>query len=93
MKTIADLKRAMIAGSKWACYNHIYQTDMGIRQVSKTDSVKVAFMTRKDGVWINSYFNWPSKKDVEFEGDKVNIYWEETKNTERKLALTYTKAD
>jgi hypothetical protein len=92
MKTLADFKRALTVGSKWHTFNHLYQADMGIREVSKTQSNCVYFKTtRPDGSICDSRIDFPSADNVEFaDDDKVNIY---TFNPHdgRRLILTYTR--
>lgn len=100
MKKLSDLKRSMVPGSKWHCYNHLYQSDMGIRLISRANSTCVYFWSyRGDAITekFESRFDWPKSENVVFNFDRVDIYAEYKYNlgaeeiTERKLILTYTK--
>ena len=85
MNTLADLKRAMVVGTAWHCYNHLFEKDMGTRRVSRVMSNKVAFETiRPDGSMVDSWFDFPKSKDIEFIGGHAA-----TISYDGKLGLTY----
>lgn len=83
MKTLADFKRAMVIGSKWSCFNHLYHSDMGVRTCAHVDTVKFGFKSDK-GI---SFCDWPRAADLKIEDGAVNIYgkW----GDEVRLKLTY----
>lgn len=93
MKSLADLKREMKVGSKWHCFNHLYGADMGIREVSRSNSVCVYFWTVRNDKRFECRLEWPKSDEVVFENDKVHIYENETTTTPRQLVLTYTKEE
>lgn len=71
MKTIADIKRAMILGSQWHCIHHGFspnwtETDMGIRPISIVQSNSVAFKTSKG---TDSWIQFPKKAQVIFHNE------------------------
>lgn len=88
MKTLADLKRAMVIGSKWHTFHVLYEVrDLGIREIGFRDTVKVGF---KKGDNF-SYFDFPTADLVEFHGDEVRVYVPADKynDTPKRHILTY----
>jgi hypothetical protein len=51
MYSLAQFKRDLTIGSKWHCYNHWFNTDMGIRPVSIKQRNAVAFKTGSGNSW------------------------------------------
>ena len=97
MKSIADIKRTMKEGTRWHCYNHRYERDMGIRKVGKTNTVNFAFLkntgTEEKSIWQLSYCSWPSLNEVEFHGDGFTISRNMAYDNEEpdfQKVLTYT---
>jgi hypothetical protein len=97
MKTLADFKRAMKVGTRWSGYNHLYKSNMGVREVSKVKSTSFAFrMQKDDGSFVDSWCDFPKAPNIEFMDDgtvniyaETNYYFGSEHNTERKLLLSY----
>lgn len=90
MKTLADIKRAMTVGSKWECFNHLYNTDMGTRPVSKKSSDHVTFETvRNDGEIVHSRFDFPKASQVRFSEDGLAFTVSYDKDGVSKDKLSY----
>lgn len=87
MKTIVDLKKRMIIGSKWHCFNHFFKIDLGIGKVSKVTQKRVYFLREKRGEKFETWFSWPKKKQIIIEGEQFHLY----SKVMKKLVLTYTK--
>lgn len=87
LKTLADFKRAMRPGIRLHTINHNTGRDMGIREVSRTNSQHFALKTEKhDGTWEHSYCRWPKAADCQISADAVVILSPST----RTPVLTYT---
>lgn len=99
MKTVADFKRKAILGSTWKCIMEMgkfigYEDETGIakfeklekeREVSVVQSNMIAFKTQKDeGVFVNSWIEYPKAKNVKFPNENTMEVYEEN-----KLLLTY----
>lgn len=65
MKTLADLKRMMVVGSKWHGHHHLQNRDMGVKEVSKIQSKAVAFHTQMGDSWLE----FPKAKSIAFHTD------------------------
>lgn len=89
MKTLADFKRALTLGSKWSCYNHLYNSDMGVREVSMVRSNSFGFrVIRESGEEVTSLCDFPKASDIEITSNgTVNIYgiWRDS----RRIKLSY----
>lgn len=88
MKTIADIKRKMIVGTKWhalwKCRN--VENDMGIRLLGKVNTVSFGFnSTRHPGEY--SWCDWPKKEEVTFLSE--NSF----KIKQGDIELIYTKVE
>lgn len=101
MKTIADIKRAIVVGAKFHTMFHRLPTgkydenglaiytdkDLGIREVSVSQSNSFAFKSVKpDGSTSNSWCDWPKKDQVKFIDEKSF----QIVNPDGKPILTYT---
>jgi hypothetical protein len=66
MKTIADIKRKLVVGSKWSCLWECRNTgkDMGIREVAVVQSNSFGFRNPETG--NVSWCDWPKKSEVVF---------------------------
>lgn len=85
MKTLADFKRAMSVGTKWEGFNHYYNSSLGVRECSKSQTDSFAFRTEKGE---NSWSDYPKAKDIKFlEDGTVEIY--KTWHNEYRLMLSY----
>lgn len=97
MKTLADFKRAMIIGSRWKGFNHMYNKPIETREVSHVRTSDFAFNhPREDGTFVSSWASFPTARNIEFLADgTANIYAESNYNIgserihERKLILSY----
>ena len=90
MKSVADIKRAMVLGSKWKAFHHPFSKDMGIREIGKVMSNQVAFKTETGSL---SYIDFPKKKDVVFNSpDSFTIFYTDDVNRGKPEAvLTYER--
>lgn len=88
MKTIADIKRAFVLGSKWRTVNHILDKDFGIREISVVQSSQVAFKTMYQGMVTDSWISFPKSRNVVFNSDSSFTVMSD----DGRKVLTYTKA-
>ena len=67
MKTIADLKRKLVVGSKWHTVWKCRDTesDMGVRKVNRIQSNSFGFESKKHP-GESSWCDWPKKSEVPF---------------------------
>ena len=71
MRTLADVKRRMVQGSRWRCIRVFNDNeDMGVREIAKARTNAVAF--RSPGGKL-SWLWWPEAKEVRVEGNTVTI--------------------
>lgn len=71
MRTLADVKRRMVQGSRWRCIRVFNDNeDMGVREIAKAQTNAVVF--RSPGGKL-SWLWWPKAKEVRAEGNTVTI--------------------
>ena len=89
MKNLADLKRAMIAGSKWEAI-HFQGNNLGIREIAIVRATQVGFRTNKGSI---SWVSFPKSKDIKFTKGWVefwcNWYVNNTLKTQKVALLKY----
>lgn len=83
MKTLADIRRAMVVGSKWHCFNHLFNKDMGVREISIKRTNAVAFKTGAGNSWIE--FPKASEVKIHEDGNGFDVFDNEV------ILLTYKK--
>lgn len=91
MKTLTDFKNKIQVGVKIHAYNHDYKIDYGVREVSIRKTCTFALKTKRDGVYVDSYCEFPKREDIEFSGNCATIFWKV--DGIRKPILTYTFLD
>jgi hypothetical protein len=72
MKSIADIKRKLVVGSKWSCLWECRNEgkNMGTREVNHVQSNSFGFRTIKAGGEVTtSWCDWPKKSEVVFMSD------------------------
>ena len=71
MKTLGDVKRKMMLGSRWRCVQ-LFEggQDLGVREIGKVQKNAVAFL-RADGKL--SWLWWPKAKDVKVEENTFTL--------------------
>lgn len=72
MKTLSDLKRVMVKGSKWEAV-HFNGNHLGIREVVEVYTNKIGFKMDNGRV---SYVYFPKAKDINFNNGWVE-FWRE----------------
>ena len=92
IKTIADFKRAMVPGTKWAA-THAYigknptpEKSLGTRECGLNNTVNFAFKTDRGTL---SYCSWPKKAEFSTENNGKTIVITQ----ENFCRLTYTLVD
>jgi len=88
--SLSDLKKSLTIGSKWSCFNHILNKDLGVREVSKIQSKSVAFkVPDAKSSWLGeSWLEFPKASEIKFNDDGGF-----TIVKGGKPLLTYKKAD
>lgn len=69
MKSLADIKRAMQVGSVWHGYSHLFNEDLGEREISIRQTNMVAFKTPKKGTeneFSDSWWEFPKASNIKF---------------------------
>ncbi len=67
---LADLKRAMIPGSKWETI-HYRGGIKGVRTIAKANSVGVKFRNAEDQ---ESYLDWPKASEMRFVDGWIELW-------------------
>ncbi len=82
MRTLAELKRKIVLGTKLHTFNHWYNKDMGIREIGHVQSNSFAFKTDHNTL---SWCEFPKAKELIFEDtNKFTIL------VDNEPCLTYT---
>jgi hypothetical protein len=88
MKTLADFKRKIKEGVQLETFNHYLNASFGTRKVSIVQSNSFALETIKEGEKVDSWFEYPKAKDIEFiDSNTACIFWE--LRGQRAKVLTY----
>ena len=103
IKNLADLKRAIRAGYPIDCTRHqfagrdaqgniiIKDIVMPRRIISRCQTNSFAIATEKDGKLTDSWCEYPSAKNVEFNGNSVTIFVQDHLNNGPRIkSLTYS---
>ena len=73
MRTVADFRRAAVAGSRWVCVNHLHPHVSGERLVTRAGPSVLSYTaTKADGsVVTNGRMEIPRASAVRIEGDTI----------------------
>lgn len=89
MKTIAELKRKLIVGTKLHAFNHWLNQDLGVREIGHVQSNSFAFNTEKNGEIVLSWCMYPKTNEVVFPIDNENQFIIINPDNKKQI-LTYT---
>jgi hypothetical protein len=72
MRTVADFRRAAVAGSVWQCTNHIHPHVSGERRITGgTKALKYTGAKADGTTFSNGSMDIPRRADVRIEGDSI----------------------
>tara|TARA_R110002020_G_scaffold37165_3_gene112259 strand:- start:4172 stop:4444 length:273 start_codon:yes stop_codon:yes gene_type:complete len=67
MKSLADIKRAMVVGSEWEAYSYFGGKSMGVAPIHRVQKNAVTFMRNiGNGKQAESWFRFPKASEVDF---------------------------
>lgn len=88
MKTLADFRRAAVAGSRWNCVNNLHPHVSGLRVITRGKSVLSFDAQKADGTWVrNGRMDFPKANACRIDGDSIHFLSEPGSD---RVAFTWT---